>query len=333
MAEIVDNSGRSFQCKNCLKFYSSYKSLWKHNNIYHKHTILNSSETVLTNSDNILINSDTINQSTNVKTYNCRICNKNFHNVKTRWSHEKTCKEKKKAEETERLEMLKIENKNLELKIELVKLGGNTSHSHNTTTNTSHSHNTTNTNNSHNTTTNNTNNNNIFIKYTNVSQAYDLLTKKEKLEILGQHDLLEESIKKIHFNENLPECNTVFITSLKNNFGYVFDGEKISVKTKHEMLNEIIDSHFDEIYSSIDKFKLKQTIIDKIQKLKHNLYNNKKTYTDIYNKSHKSYKDYKLELIKLLIFDLTDNEKLLQIKNLDKIYEKIEIDNDDTHEI
>jgi hypothetical protein len=274
-----------------------------------------------------LINSDTINQSTNVKTYNCRICNKNFHNVKTRWSHEKTCKEKKKAEETERLEMLKIENKNLELKIELVKLGGNTSRSHNTSTNTSHSHNTTNTNtnNSHNTTTNNTNNNNIFIKYTNVSQAYDLLSKKEKLEILGQHDLLEESIKKIHFNENLPECNTVFITSLKNNFGYVFDGEKISVKTKHEMLNEIIDSHFDEIYSSIDKFKLKQNTIDKIQKLKHNLYNNKKTYTDIYDKNHKSYKDYKLELIKLLIFDLTDNDKLLQIQNLDKIYEKIEL--------
>ena len=105
--------------------------------------------------------------------------------------------------------------------------------------------------------------------------------------------------------------------------------EKISVKTKHEMLNEIIDSHFDEIYSSIDKFKLKQHTIDKINRLKHNLYNNKKTYTDIYDKNHKSYRDYKLELIKLLIFDLTDNNKLLQIQNLDKIYQKIEIDAED----
>jgi len=323
MEQKVDKKGRSFQCKHCLKFYSSYKSLWKHNGNYHK---VDDNELTIESqcfdnkmtmesqyNDNKVDNTET---KKTVKKYECKYCDKNFNQRQGKYQHEKTCKEKEKAEEKNRIELLKIENKNLELKIQLAKLSGNTSHSHNTTT--------TNTNNSHNTTTNNTNNN-IFIKYTNVSQAYDLLSKKEKLEILGQHDLLEESIKKIHFNENLPECNTVFITSLKNNFGYVFDGEKISVKTKHEMLNEIIDSHFDEIYSSIDKFKLKQNTIDKIQKLKHNLYNNKKTYTDIYDKNHKSYKDYKLELIKLLIFDLTDNDKLLQIQNLDKIYEKIEL--------
>jgi len=314
MEEKVDNKGRSFRCNTCSKFYSSYKSLWKHNKSFHSNNNVQIPQNIHEIPQNTTQNTTNIHQSTINDENKCYYCNKLLSRKDSLLRHVKICKEKEKMEEINRLETLKIENKNLELKIQLAKLSGNTN-SHNTTTNTNNT-------NSHNNTTNNNNINNIFIKYTNVSQAYDLLTKKEKLDMLSQHDLLEESIKKIHFNENLPECNTIFITSLKNNYGYVFDGEKISVKTKHEMLNEIIDSHFDEIYSSMDKFKLKQNTIDKIQKLKHNLYNNKKTYTDIYDKNHKSYRDYKLELIKLLIFDLTD-------QNLDKIYQKIEIDAED----
>ena len=47
-------------------------------------------------------------------------------------------------------------------------------------------------------------------------------------------------------------------------------------------------------------------------------------FTDENNKVYKNYKDYKMEIIKLLIYNLCDKEKFEEIKKLDNLYEKEE---------
>ena len=50
---------------------------------------------------------------------------------------------------------------------------------------------------------------------------------------------LEESIKQIHFNDQLPEYNNVFITNMKDDIAYVFDGKQFISVRKNEMLNDL----------------------------------------------------------------------------------------------
>jgi len=210
-----------------------------------------------------------------------------------------------------KLELLKEENKKLELEIKLKKINKITN---NTTNNI----------------TNNNNNgtiNNVFVKYNNIS--YDALTKKEILCILSKHDnALEESIKKIHFNENIPEYNNVFITNLKDQYGHAFDGKQFSAINKAELLNDIIDTHINEIYFSKDKYNVKQITKDKINNLENKINKNMLKFTDENNKVYKNYKDYKIEIIKLLIYNLCDKDKFEEIKKLDNIHEKEQNDSE-----
>ena len=71
-----------------------------------------------------------------------------------------------------------------------------------------------------------------------------ILTEKSILNILNKpYQCIEESIKTIHFNKNLPEYNNVYITNMKDGIAYIFDGEKfISVK-KNQVIEDLIDNH------------------------------------------------------------------------------------------
>ena len=50
-----------------------------------------------------------------------------------------------------------------------------------------------------------------ILKYNNIS--YDTLTKKERNDIFNSHNMIEESIKQIHFNSKYPEQNNIYITT------------------------------------------------------------------------------------------------------------------------
>ena len=313
-------------CNICNKIYSSYHSLWNHNKKFHNQHDHNSNGLVtdLVTNSNSLVN----------KLLNCKYCNKTFNYKQNKYEHEKkVCYPKiviKQATELEldakkinltilqednkkneiEVKKLKAENEKLKLEIKLHKM------------------------NKSNITTNNTNNgninngtiNNTYVKYNNIS--YDSLTKKEILEILSKHEnAIEESIKKLHFNNNIPEYNNVFITNLKDNYAYAFNGTQFNAINKTELLNELIDNHITAIYFS--KYKLKPNIIDKINNLEYKINKSTEKYTDENNKVYKNYKDFKMELIKILIYNLSDKDKLEQIKKLDNIYEKIEIYSDE----
>ena len=114
--EIIDKH----ICKTCNKSYSSYSSLWNHIKNIHKINNLNN----LNNSENNLIKSEN-NLIKSEKNINCRYCNKEYYNIKSRWSHEKKCQiifnEKEQEKQINEIKIAEI-NSNKEIKLAQIKL-------------------------------------------------------------------------------------------------------------------------------------------------------------------------------------------------------------------
>ena len=70
---------------------------------------------------------------------------------------------------------------------------------------------------------------------------------------------LEESIKMIHFNDDKPEFKNIYayITNLKDQYAYIFDGSKFIAVLKSDILEELVDNHIENIEYSADEYKEK----------------------------------------------------------------------------
>ena len=312
----MENINGRYSCNTCNKNYASYKSLWNHNKKFHNSNILSDS-IILVNDSKLPHNTSKITQNTSI--HSCKYCVKSFTRKDNLTRHEKTCKSK--INEDNKIQQLENEIQKLKQEFALLvkekgKLHHKTLQKINKQLNT----------------TNNINNgviNNVYVKYNNIS--HDVLTKKEILNILSKHTkALEESIKKIHFNEKIPENNNVFITNLQNNIGYAFDGSQFVAINKGELLNDIIDVHLNEMFLSLNKYKdnIKSQTLDKINYLINMITKENKKYIDYENNSkvYKNYKDYKIDVVKMLIYNNSDKNKFDQIKKLDELFEKIEND-------
>jgi mRNA-degrading endonuclease YafQ of YafQ-DinJ toxin-antitoxin module len=102
------------------------------------------------------------------------------------------------------------------------------------------------------------------------------------------------------------------------------------------MLNELIDQHTNEINISLDKNKNKvtQQTIEIIETLIDKLNDNENKFTDNYNnKTFDTYRAYKAEILKLLVYN-NSNKKKLSLLNSIELHEKIlssdESDDDST---
>jgi hypothetical protein len=243
MKNIKQKIISNYNCNICNKDYLSYQSLWNHNQKKHN------------------INHHEIDK--------CKYCDKIFNRKDNLVRHNKICKIKKEHDDINskldeiKLEELKLKqldakNKNLELQIKLAKLNGNTIN--NTINN------------------NCIINNNVFIKYNDIS--YDTLTKQERNEIFNSYNMIEESIKKIHFNPDKPDQNNIYITNLKDLYCTVFTGTQFSALLKHDFLPDLIDLHLFELCLSKDKYKLKDSISQKINVLEKRISKDDKKYTD-----------------------------------------------------
>ncbi len=364
------NKDRLYSCNICNKNYSSYKSLWKHNNNIHKsENQPEISQISAENQPNIShpptvsdISSNICVASSNM--YNCSYCDNIYKHIQSRWKHEKVCKQIKNVKdqlaiEKAKLELMKEDNKKGEIEIKKmrIQLQLSKNSSNNITTNnttTSNSHNQTNQTNQTNQiiqpnqtnqiiqpnqiNQNNQNNNgtinNVFVKYNDIS--YDTLTKKDRDDIFNSYNMIEESIRKIHFNLTMPEQNNIYITNLKDLYCNVFDGKQFSAITKNELLPELIDIHLFELYLSKtkNKYKLKKSVIAKIDKLEEKLNKKNKKYIDENDKVYKNYKEYMADVIKLLIYNLSNKNQLDAIKKIDKfVHKKIEIESDGEEDI
>jgi len=296
-----------YSCKVCNKQYSSYKSLWNHNNKFHNEKVINCNKNVINCNKNVIKN---YNNEDNK--YCCKYCNKSFNIRQYRWSHEKTCKKKDQLITITKNEFDKMKKQlNNIIKNPKKQITNNN-------------------------TTNNNNNgtiiNNTLVKFGDLSYE-NVLNDTEVRKILGcNYRSLEESIKQVHFNKNHPEYNNIFITNMRDNIGYIFNGSKIEAVPKAEMLNNLLDMHMVEINIALEKNenKLKDYNIKKLEDFIEALNNQKTKFIDENeNKTYSNYKLYKLEKIKLLVYNESDKKRLDELNNNDIVNLEIDIESSD----
>ena len=297
-----------YTCNICNKNYKSYQSLWNHNKKFHYNNIIEKTSNV-TNSDTKM--------SLNVtKKYECIYCNKNFNYRQNKYQHEKTCKIKINNDS----KINQLENTVNELKNQvslLLKEKGKIHHKTLQKINNQLNNNISN--NIH-----NINNgsiiNNTYVKFGELEYKKVFNYKQIKHILNKQYQSLEESIKQIHFNEELPEYNNIFITNMKDDLAYVFNGKEFISVRKNEMLNELIDIHTKEINLSLEKNKnkLNEKYVTRLEKFLDMLNDDYTTFTDNdNNRKYSNYKAYKINSIKLLIYNNSDKKKLDSLNNME----------------
>ena len=87
------------------------------------------------------------------------------------------------------------------------------------------------------------------------------------------------------------------------------------------ILNELIDTHINEINLSFEKNKnkLKEKHAERIEKFLNKLNDNNTKYTDPENnRTYSNYKAYKMDAIKLAIYNGSDKKKLEALNYLKK---------------
>jgi hypothetical protein len=357
METNMETFNDDFICKICNKTYKNKSGIWKHNKKYHIQKLIK----------NVNLNGNTVNQSqpksvhneNQIKFYECDKCNKKFNTRQARWKHEKTCENnnsnnlkeendllKKQLEENKKdLEEFKKQMESqLASQMESIKnLLCKEAKIHPKTLqklnkdllNKNINNGSINNGNIGSIINNNSVIHNTFVKFGDVDFG-KILNEKQKLHILKQPFMsLEESIKMIHFNDKLPEYNNIYITNMRDNLAYIFDGKQFVSVNKNEVISELIDNHAGEIELLFDtnKEKLKDRISKRIEAFLE-LLNSSDEYVDAANKTHLNYKAYKIGDIKRLIYDQSDSKKLAELKKipLNCIEPENDDDNDDESE-
>jgi hypothetical protein len=314
----------SLVCKYCNKEYKSYSSRSNHIRIYHSNEKLSNSSkpsSLLTFPSS---GSFTSLSKDNSSKLTCSKCNKTFSRSDNLKRHQTNCintdtsikdllteneilKQHLKKQEELMIQLMESINKNAKIHPKtLQKINKQLINSNN----------------------NNTIINNTYVKFGNLS--YDgILSDKEQREILRKQYLsLEESIKKIHFNKNLPEYNNVFITNMKDDIAYVFNGKQFISVRKNDMLNKLIDMHVDEINISFEKNKgkLNEKQIERLEKFLDMLNDEDTKYKDGTQRIFSNYKAYKINEVKLMIYNESDTKKLSNLTNIELFEKQEELD-------
>ena len=307
-------------CKLCNKMYASPSSLCNHNKKFHKNNQDNKVNNVNDNVNDKKINVNDVNDKKIIK---CEYCNKIYSSRFSKSNHKKICKLKNIQQITiintdntdkkiERLENTISELK--ELILQHAKIHPKTLQKINKQLIN---------NNNNNNSINNSNSNNIinntYVKFGSVPHS-SVLKESAILNILNRpFESLEESIKSIHFNKDLPEYNNIYITNMKDNLAYIFNGKQFISVRKNDILDELIDNHKDQIENSFEEFKnkLSDFRIKRIEAFLDLINNDEERYIDGHNRTYTNYKVYKMEDIKMLLYNLTDAKKLEILKTID----------------
>jgi hypothetical protein len=303
-----------YTCNICNKEYKSYQSLWNHNKKFH----INSTSNCTAKSTATCTSKCTSNIN------KCKYCFKNYSSRQNKWNHEQKCKNKE--NKIDEINELKKTINELKAQVSMIlkekgKIHHKTLQKINNQLNISNQLNTNNINNGNIV-------NNTYVKFGELDYEKVLNDKQIKNILNKQFRCLEESIKMIHFNDDLHEYNNVFITNMKDDIAYVFDGKRFISVRKNEMLNELIDTHVNEINLSLEKNKnkLNEKYVTKIEKFLDMLNDDDTKFTDDNNKRiYNSYKVYKLNSIKLLIYNESDKKKL-ELLNSIELHEKLHND-------
>jgi hypothetical protein len=282
-------------CKHCNKIYKSIQSRSNHYRIYHNNTL---PQNIPILSSNIPSNIPILSSLKEDKN-KCVKCDKILSSYKNKWRHEQKCKIKTTIKDNTILE-LKMKNQELNNKfdelLKLCKIHPKKLQKIN--------------NQLINNTNNGTINNTVNIVKFGSEDFNKILSQSEILKILNRKmTSLEESIKTIHFNDKRPEFKNIYITNLKDQYAYVFDGNKFTVGLKSDILGELVDNHFENIEISIDEYKdkLQPKTVEVLDKFIEKMNNDMDEFIDNqHKKSYPNFKTFKVNLIKLMIYNETD---------------------------
>jgi hypothetical protein len=234
--------------------------------------------------------------------YQCKFCFKEYTRSNAVNLHIETCYEKLKIdkdneiyklkelleEKEEKINILTIKNQKLEIEFNSFKKKKKIStHQHiiqtptlvqpithtNNTTNTTTT--TTNSNNIMENSNNTTNNNTIIVNFGN--ESITKLSVKDKKEILMECMLsISKCAEKVHFNDNIPNQQNTYLTSLKAQHGFKYvDGDFIATDLD-ELVEEILEKRKEDVREILENRKdirISKFTIDKIYDLLNQLDN------------------------------------------------------------
>ncbi len=315
------------RCDTCNKEYSSYKSLWNHNKKFHstKQDLDKKNQEKTFYSKGIVKNEQD-------KQYFCKFCNKSFSYKQSKYDHQKNyCKEKNNESKIKDMEIqLKIKDQELLIKEqekEILKLKLKLQKSKKADTVTVNQLNKLlverdkqikeymiNYGNIQNNVHNGDNivNNFQLVGFSKEEDIVDLLTNKEKKQIIdARYKCLEKFIEIIHCGK-YDKFKNILITNIKDNYMYKFDDVKgqFVLATKEDVLNTLINNRMYELETIYDDFleqnKLDETTKDIIEKFINKINYNDSKFIDSDGKEHENYKKYKINEIKLILYNNQD---------------------------
>ena len=271
-------------CEICMKNYASYRSLWNHKKKFHSY------EKNIIDSNSVIINKNEFDK------LQCYYCKKIFKYLSNKCTHVKKCKEK-------HLEIKFIEKSNFLCDICNKEFTCKTSiYRHKKSCCNKQILNTTNINN--NIINNITNNNNIINNNTVINNIIINKLGEENIDSINKNDILSlfdkeflsimKFIELIYFNKKLPENHIFCSANLNNKMIKVYDTtlKKPKAALKNSIFHSILFNSIEKInllYSiykhkfDIDKKEIIQENIDRLQKMKFELFNkdNKSYYVSL----------------------------------------------------
>jgi hypothetical protein len=243
------------------------------------------------------------------KRLNCGKCDKKLSDRNSKYRHELICNRKKTIEELQNNLKILTEQMNLLLntknKIHPKKLQKINKQLINNNTTNNITNNITNIDN--NGTINYNTNNIINIINFGEEDLSKILQINEMLKIFTEYKQrsLEESIKSVHFNDDRPEYQNIYITCMDSDVVYIYEKDQFVEASKKEVINKLINEHCNYIVKTVEECKSEMSKDDynKIKAFINKIYfgNTEFKHHD-FKDPFPTYKDYKVESVKLIIY-------------------------------
>ncbi len=321
---------RLYCCKICNKNYSSYKSLWNHTKQFHTTNVKNVKQNVKNvkqNVKNVKQDNNKDSQENTKKSLICENCNKIFNTRPAKSIHKKKCMII--LNNNDKLSILEEQNNHLQNEINklknefaiVVKEKGKLHHK----TLQKFNNKLTNINNGNINSCNTTNN--VFVKFGELDYQKIFSPNKIKTILNKKYKALEESVIQTHFNDKNPEYSNIYITNMRDNLAYIFNGKEFIAVNKNETLNSLIDIHSNEINLSLDKYKnqLTKSTINILDSFLNKLNNKSDKFTDHETDTiYSNYRAYKIQAIKLIVYNNSDKNQLKKLKSIELMEKNID---------
>ena len=290
-----------YRCDKCDKGYSSYQSLWIHNKKFHN----NNPQKYPQNPQNNTIqpHKSTINNK-----LVCSFCNKQLSRIDSLNRHKNICKDKKDVDVLFELEKLKLETVKTKLEIQKHKSSSVSFKGVNKMMMNNSNNTTNNTNNTQNIVTNN-NYNLVSIGKENI---VELLTNKEKKQIMDSRFCSLEKLIEITHCGKYNKFKNILVTNLKDDLAYKYDETKgyFITGTKHELIDDLITSRVFDLEAIYDELSEANKIDDQtkkiIQKFLDQIQSDDPYINEEEDITYPNYKTYKIKKIKILLYNNYD---------------------------